>query len=296
VSKPLIGTLVALFLVVDTVLGLAVWRHMNESGGNSGVVIDDPVTAPIPSGPIASAESAGEFQKQDPSTATLMGAASDGTVVVATAGTCGGGGPSVLVSSDSGTTLTPAKPGISRALSVQVQSDGSILLIGADVECKATGLSSRDVGESWADAPIGGGWYLDPESPTAMVSPAGSVDVGCTVMGFSAPADDSVRVLCDDGTLVTTADDGKTWSPMAGVKAARAVSFVSATSGVVLEQTSDCAARAFVTADGGDTWDRRGCVGGQQAQSVLDQGKRMLSVVDAKVFASSDGGLTWQKP
>lgn len=305
VSKPLIGTLVALFLAVDVALGVAVWRHMGWSGGPGvATATQPPVTEPTATDGTATSTPGDGFQRLDPSSASMMGAASDGTVIVATAGACSGSKPSVLVSSDAGNTLAPTKPTVSRVLAVDVQSDGSIHLTGADAACKPVTLSSRDAGATWAKAPLTTGWYLDPESPTGVISPAagspgGTVDVGCTVVGVSAvdrtAADAKIaNVLCDDGTVTRTEDAGKNWQPLSSVSGVRAVNFDSATSGVALAQTNDCAASTFVTADGGDTWDERGCIEGNNAQAVLDLGRRLLAVVDAKVATSTDGGLTWR--
>jgi hypothetical protein len=293
VSSPLTRTLVVAFVLLDVALGVLAWRHVqNQStAAPTGGTVAAPTENPdvfIPKG-----SGSDNFQPQDPSTATMFDANDQGIVVIATAGTCDGTAPTVLVSEDGGRNFAPVKPDVSRVLSVNARTDGGLDIVGADDACEPVGLTSSDGGTTWTDSSVGTGWYRDPSSPTGVVVGTTSTDAGCDVMALVGLSPTAVRVSCGDGTVRSSDDAGQTWETVGGVKAVRALSFASPTSGVALVQTDDCSVSAFVTADGGDTWNQRGCVEGQTGQAVLDQGTRLLASVDATVSESADGGLTW---
>jgi hypothetical protein len=297
VSKPLIRTLVVAFVVLDVALGVLAWRHVTggestaaTAGGTAGTSTDNPdVFIPNP----GTSQGTDNFQTQDLASATLFDASSE-DVIVATTGTCDGTAPTVLVSDDGGKNLAPVKPDVSRVLAVSVQTDGTLKIVGADDDCEAIGLTSDDGGATWDTSTIGTGWYRDPESPTGLVAANTPTDVGCQVMSVSDLSASVARVSCDDGTVRATDDAGTSWTTVGGLTAVRALDFRSNASGVALVQTDDCAVSAFLTVDGGDTWEQRGCADGQVGRAVLDQGNRFLATVDATVSESTDGGLTWK--
>ena len=296
--NPLVRVFVVVFLLLDVALGVLAWRHVTSgqstdapTGGTVGTAPDPAVVIP---NPVAS-KGTDDFQPQEPATATLLDASSD-VLIVATTGVCDGTAPTVLVSEDGGESLAPVKPDVSRVLAVSVQTNGDLKIVGADDDCEAVGLTSDDGGATWDTAPIGTGWYRDPESPTALVVANGSTDVGCQVMSVSDVSTSVARVSCDDGSVRATDDAGESWTTLGGLTAVRAVDFRSTTGGVALVQTDDCAVSAFLTVDGGQTWEQRGCADGQVGRAVLDQSDRILASVDATVSESTDGGLTWNPP
>jgi hypothetical protein len=298
VSKPLIRTLVVAFVVLDVALGVLAWRHVT-AGQSTAASTGGTVGAPSDTGSFipnaGTSEGTDNFQTPDPATATMFDASSD-VLIVATTGACDGTAPTVLVSEDGGESLAPVKPDVSRVLSVDVLTDGTLEIVGADDDCEAIGLTSDDGGATWDTDSIGTGWYRDPESPTGLVVANTPTDVGCQVVSVSDVSASVARVSCDDGTVRATDDAGKSWTTAGGLTAVRALSFRSNASGVALVQTDDCAVTAFLTVDGGDTWEQRGCADGQVARAVLDQDDRILASVDATVSESTDGGLTWKPP
>jgi len=296
VSTPVARFLVVAFLLLDVALGVLVWRHLQgePSGAASPRATSAPTDNPdvfIPTGGTGSEN----FQAQQLSAGTLFDASSD-VVIVATTGDCRGTAPTVRVSEDGGQNFAPVKPDVSRVLAVSVRPDGSLAIVGADDDCDAVGLTSDDGGSTWDEGPVGSGWYRDPQSTTGLVVAGSASDVGCPIMTVSDVSDSAARVSCEDGTVRATDDGGDSWTSLGGLTAVRALGFSSGMRGVALVQTDDCSASAFLTVNGGTTWEQRGCADGQMAHAVLDQGDRLLAAVDATVAASDDGGLTWEPP
>lgn len=297
VSKALIRVLVVLFLVLDGALGVLAWRHVSGDAATSAPVFDgaDNPDVFVPDGAGQGEGASGDVSAQNPATATMIDANAQGVVIVATAGTCDGAAPTVLVSEDGGTNFAPVKPPVSRVLAVNARTDGGLDLVGADDSCEAIGLNSRDGGATWTDSSVGTGWYRDPTSATGVVVGTTSVDTGCEVIAVSGLNPRAARVSCADGTALSTDDAGQTWEAIDGLSSVRALSFSTPARGVALVQTNDCSATAFVTTDG-DTWDQRGCIDGQVGRAVVEVGGRLLASVDAVVSESADGGLTWNQP
>lgn len=281
--------------MVDAVLGVLAWQHVHArppSAAPTGGTIGAPATPPSTDAPASTGTD--DFQTLDPANTTMFDASTSGVAIRATAGNCDGSAPVVHISTDGGKSFTPTKPDVSQVLAVNVRTDGTLDLVGADDDCEAIGLTSDDDGATWDDSSVSTRWYRDPESATGIIRGTATADVGCDLVALSEVDPTTIRVSCADGTVRSTDDAGKTWAPLDGIKAVRALSFALATDGVALVQTDDCAASVFRTSDAGETWDQRGCITGQTGRAILDQGSRILAAVDATVSESTDGGQTWE--
>ncbi|GAB3284734.1 hypothetical protein GCM10027426_25100 [Microbacterium lacusdiani] len=137
-----------------------------------------------------------------------------GTLIRSTSGECGGSAPTVEFSTDAGATWTPGDTSAAGASQVLRLLSGDIgQAITLDATCAPSGMWSFSEGAAWEQAAdlVGGSWYFNPGAPTTVHAPAGDVPLPCTALALSA-FDTTAIALCDDATVVTTADNAATWS------------------------------------------------------------------------------------
>lgn len=212
-------------------------------------------------------------------------------------GTCDKGGAALEVTGDGGRTwgtrVVPAKA-LGR---VQPVSADRAFVIGADAACKAREYVTDDGARTW-DGPrtLQGGWSrtpggasgtaVTPERPTAR--PCGSG----TLVDLARVSGKAARALCADGSVTTSGDGGVTWSDLARVEGALALS--------VREEKG--AARAYVArvADGCDGVEVAR-ISGRSSTTVacvsvpdgVPEGRVSISVVDAAGWLAV-GDTVWR--
>lgn len=221
----------------------------------------------------------------------------DGTVLRSTRGDCDASEvPAVSVSMDRGTAFRDRTiDGLSEALAVQVASDGTLTLVGRDADCRVGSWSSGDAGRSWeksSSAPAA--WYLAP-SPTqrAVFAPDGRRRPPCVPVSLSTLGTDVVRVLCDDGGVLGTSDNGSSWVTLGRLDGAVSIRFTSPGDGVALAAQQGCPAAVMETSDGGTSWTRQTCLRGDTPLAIGAAGDLLVAQVGERAVVSTDGGTTW---
>lgn len=237
----------------------------------------------------------------------VMVSAVDGSLAWrATAGTCSAGGATVQTSTDGGKTWrdrTSPYPVVTR---LQGSDANKAFVVGADGSCSMGVRSTTDGGGSWpGTGSLSDTLARDAADPTKVRAPGGRTVAPCgatQVVDLARNATQGAQVLCADGTIHSSGDDGQTW-PEAG-RVTSALALDSKLLGNVVT--------AYVA------WTKEGCEGVQVSTVVNGQvsdlgcapaddaapGKVALAapkpdtgwlVVGTTTWRSSDGLKTWSK-
>ncbi|CAN5416972.1 hypothetical protein BH10ACT10_BH10ACT10_01650 [soil metagenome] len=289
------------FVALDVVLVTLSMRHTGIAPPAAG---SSAQTAEAPT-PTASPTTA--TTKQSPSSAraetfgkgpAYVAVGADGTVLRSTRGDCGASeDPAVSVSTDRGTAFRDRQvDGLSEVLAAQVASAGTLTLVGLDGDCRVGSWSSGDAGRSWeevSDAPAA--WYLAP-SPTqrAVLTPEGRRRPPCVPVSLSTLGTDVVRLLCDDGQVLGTSDDGSSWVTLGRLDGAVSIRFTTPGDGVALAiRQQGCPAAVMETSDGGNQWTQQTCLKGDTPLAIGAAGDLGVAQVGERAVVSTDGGTTW---
>lgn len=271
----------ALFLVVDLVLVVLMFRHV------SGDSVDaSPSTEPRPVESTGPADPA----PATPAAAGLVEATEDVTVWGAR-GSCSTGSPVTLVRDTNGT-REELDPGITELLRLDVNDLGDVYVIGADPGCQPVELLLADGATEWVDpaGPIRR-WYLTPGAAT-VTTPRGAVDPGCAPVSLVSEGAEGV-VGCDDGSIRTSDDDGATWEGEIVLDGLRSVTRTD--DGVAALAPADDCAVGFYRVDAAEAV-LSGCVRSEASDGLVllaGSGDGYVAVVGDELLRSSDGA-TWE--
>ena len=281
--------LLVLFLIVDVVLVVLVYRHVNQPPPASDVTLEE-TAAPDQ---VDNEQTAFEF---DPSSAAVLDVANDGSVVWATRGACDGVPATVMTGSENGAVMTPSSPGLQTVLSAAITPEGDFVLVGTEGDCQPLQLRSTDGGGSWEEDDEISLWYPSPTDVRVVVAPNGAAsDPQCSVSSLSQIDADFARVTCVDGVVRGTGNAGVEWVVLGRLDNIRTATFTTFDTGYALARFQGCAAFLFTTTDSGATWTDRSCIVGDPARAVAASDTVLIGVVgtDPKVFVSDDGGDTF---
>ncbi len=212
-------------------------------------------------------------------------------------GTCDKGGAAIEVTGDGGRTwgtrVVPAKA-LGR---VQPVSADRAFVIGADASCTAGEFITDDGARTWnGPRALQGGWSRTPGGATGTaVTPERPTARPCgpgTLVDLSRVSGTSARALCGDGSVTTSSDGGATWTRLAQVGSAMALS--------VREEKGSARAYVARVADGCEGVELAR-VTGKSATSVacvvvpdgLPEGRVSISVVDAAGWLAV-GDTVWR--
>lgn len=289
---------VALLVVLDVVLVVLAWNHVN--GGDPEVA--DPVTAG--SEPSATDTSSGEPPDSQESQAPDEGdapAAYEAAVVSgevlarAAVRPCEAGGPATVeISEDGGESFTDVTTPLASVRHVALQSASEMVVVGADGDCEPAARTTDDGGESWDSAPLeAAGWHLVGEG--RLFSPAGDLgDIGCAPAAVSGVTEEDAVVLCEGGLVLRTENGGSFWGAQSTLPAAVDVAFVSAADGYALVSRDDCPALVRTTTDGGSTWRDVECLEAEPPVAAAADGDAVVVVSADEVVTSVDRGQGWE--
>jgi hypothetical protein len=225
----------------------------------------------------------------------------------ATVGSCGSGGAAIQVSTDGGNTWRNRPSPYAVVTRIQATDATKGFVVGADTACSMGVRTTTDAGATWpGTAALADTLARDAKDATKVHAPGNRTVAPCDaapVVDLARNSTNGAEVLCADGTLRSSADDGRTWSEAGKV-----------TSGLALDsRLVGTAVTAYVA------WIKEGCDGVQVSRVVDGQvsdlgcaptgdeagpGKVTLAVptpdtgwllVGGTTWRSSDGLKTWSK-
>ncbi len=278
--------LLAVFLIVDVLLVVLVYRHVNQPPPPSDVTLEE---TPAPDR-VDNEQTAFEF---DPSTAMVLDVTNDGAMVLATRGACDGAPATVMTGTDTGASMTPRSPDLQTVLSAAITGDGDVLLVGTGSDCDPVQLRSTDGGASWDEDGEISLWYPSPTDVRTVVAPNGTASQPqCSVSSLSQVDENFARVTCVDGVVRGTGNSGAEWVVLGRLDNIRTATFTTFDTGYALARFQGCAAFVFTTTDSGATWTDRSCIVGDPARAIAASDTALVGVVgaDPQVFLSDGGG------
>lgn len=308
-------------LVVDLVLVLLALRPH----GDGPVAATSRPSAPAASGTTTSTGTASTTPATDQAPAdgaatvlplSLQLAAVDAEVAwrVSSPSCAGSGGPAgdlreavVERTLDGGRTWTPVDrpdPVVARLRPTSATEAFVVSAQDAERGCDTVLRSTRD-GGSWSGA--GGAdsaaWFRDPSRASTLHLPTGRTRRPCgaegVVVDLLVARSSAAAVLCADGRLLETSDEGDSFRRAAAVDGAVAIAdgpgnrYLVAATGV-----QDCAGVALLTV-AGDSTETTGCVPATSPPagrvSVSAVGDTVWMVVGDTTLRSTDGGATLER-
>lgn len=227
--------LVAL-VIIDIALVVAALRIGSRSSAAetpAGTVTETPTSSasspsPAPTTP-GSTTSTSAAPSTSPSATSVPGAplqvvvyAVDGTTAWrATTGACGPGGATVQITTDGGKTWrdrTSPYPVVTR---LQADNATKGFVVGADGACSMGVRTTTDGGGSWpGTGNLADTLARDAKDPTKVRAPGGRTVAPCgsaPVVDLARNSPTGAQVLCADGSLRSSTDDGASWSPAGSV-------------------------------------------------------------------------------
>jgi photosystem II stability/assembly factor-like uncharacterized protein len=127
---------------------------------------------------------------------------------------------------------------------------------------------------------------------SAFANIASAEDRTCWLRNGSAPARDTVYLLCEQGAVVVTTDGGATWTnrPTSAKAHLRAVAFTDVSHGVAAGDGG----LVLATSDSGKTWQTRTTGVKENLAAVAFVGQQGWVVgFDGVILHTTDGGQTW---
>ena len=165
--------------------------------------------------------------------------------------------------------------------------------MGADADCSAWLYSGAAGRRNWTAERGDDEWHLVGGGADSVHAPDGVVETPCTPESLSTL--NSVRLLCDSGAVLGTADAGKTWATLGRLSDATAFAFDGPSRGYALQTRKNCPVAAMTTSDGGASWEFADCLDGSTGRAVAARGDVVTALVDDAVWRSEDGAATWTK-
>jgi hypothetical protein len=240
---------------------------------------------------------------------TVVVSAVDGSVAWrATVGSCASGGAAVQISTDGGKTWRNRTSPYAVVTRIQATDASKGFVVGAAQDCSMGVKQTTDGGVTWPGAgSLAETLARDAKDPTKVRAP-GSRTVGpcgsSPVVDLARNSASGAQVLCADGTVHSSTDDGQTWPEVGRVTSGLALDSKSvggSATAYVARTVEGCAGVQISAVEGGRISDL-GCapvdvsagLPGKVALAVpsLDAG---WLVVDGTTWRSSDGLKTWSK-
>jgi hypothetical protein len=226
----------------------------------------------------------------------------------ATVGTCASGGAAVQISTDGGKTWRDRTSPYAVVTRIQASDASKGFVVGAAQDCSMGVKQTTDGGVTWpGTGSLADTLGRDARDATKVRAP-GSRTVGpcgsSAVVDLARNSASGAQVLCADGTLHSSTDDGQTWPEVGRVTSGLALDskLVGGSATAYVARTVEGCAGVQISAVEGGTISDLGCapvdvsagLPGKVALAVpsLDAG---WLVVDGTTWRSSDGLKTWSK-
>jgi hypothetical protein len=222
---PRVATLALLVLVALDVALVGTALNSTHAAG-----IDTSPVSPAPT-PDSPAGSAGPSPTASPPAVkaplqTMIMALDNQRAWRVVAGSCSTGGAALASTSDGGKTWTKVRPNLRRIVRLRPADGRTAFVIGANSGCLAELRDTVDGGGTWTPAGTEQAWFRDPRKSTVVQAPGPATSQPCgnrAVLDLAVLATDSARVLCADGLVRSTANNGALWRDVAAVDGAVAL-------------------------------------------------------------------------
>ena len=143
------------------------------------------------------------------------------------AGSCSAGGASTATTKDGGKTWVNGSMKLQRIVRVRPQDSRIAFVIGADTSCAAELMNSGDGGSTWsAGGSMDLAWFRDPKDSQVVRSPGSGTSEPCgktAVLDLAVLTAGSARVLCAEGVVRSTTNNGAVWTDLGKVAGAVAL-------------------------------------------------------------------------
>jgi hypothetical protein len=220
------AALLGLFAVDVTLVGTAL-KSTHTSG------ID---TSPVSSA-TASIDSAGAPESSSPTSPSSAVTAPLQTMLVALddqrawrvgAGSCSSGGATLGTTVDGGKTWAKGTTNVRRIVRVKPEGNRAAFIVSAGASCAPELRNTSDGGGTWdSGGDVGRAWFRDPRDSLAVNAPGSAKSRPCgkqAVLDLAVlTAAGSARVLCADGLVRSTTDNGSVWTDAGKVEGAVAL-------------------------------------------------------------------------
>ncbi|MBM7798534.1 hypothetical protein JOE57_001455 [Microlunatus panaciterrae] len=235
-------------------------------------------------------------------TKRLISVASDSQGWRATIGDCDTPGR-VEVTEDGGQSWTrTTSPELGPVTRIKALDGNTLFAIGGMTDCKAEFLISYSNGAEWEgrNANLRGSWYLTPRDRTQVHAAGGDRSRPCKdqLNDLAASDDQHAAVLCSNGSVLTTADSGKSWNTIGTVAGASALG-ADGSSYVAAGVTDGCNGVTVTTfdAEAEKVKDTRRCAPVPAPSpadiAVAKRGSSIWVWAGPDVAVSRDSGKTW---
>ena len=240
---------------------------------------------------------------------TVIVSAVDGSLAWrATVGSCASGGAAVQISTDGGKTWRNRTSPYAVVTRIQATDASKGFVVGAAQDCSMGVKQTTDGGGTWpGNGSLADTLARDPKDPTKVRAPGSRTVAPCgssPVVDLARNSVSGAQVLCADGTIHSSNDDGQTWPEAGRVTSGLALDskLVGGSATAYVARTAEgCAGVQVSTVAGGQVSDL-GCAPvdvsagrpGKVALAVPAPDAGWL-VVGGTTWRSSDGLKTWSK-
>jgi len=80
------------------------------------------------------------------------------------------------------------------------------------------------------------------------------------------------------------------------LEGSQAMVFTAPSNAVALAPVSGCGSQAFITRDGGRTWEPGGCIAADGIEGITANTATLLAQVGGELYTSSDNAESWTQP
>jgi len=235
--SPRVATAALVALVaLDVALIATALKSTEASGIDTRPVSSAPASAdPNHTDPTPSVSSS-------PTTATTAAGAPLQTMLVALdgqrawrvgAGSCSLGGATLSRTVNGGKTWAKGNADLRRIVRVRPTDNRAAFIVGANSNCAAALKDTTDGGSTWTlGGAAGGAWFRDPKNPVVVWAPGSAESQPCgkiAVLDLAVLTTGSARVLCGDGLVRSTTDNGSAWTDVGRVDGAVALAVPTVT-------------------------------------------------------------------
>jgi hypothetical protein len=148
------------------------------------------------------------------------------------AGSCSAGGASLATTADGGKTWAKRDANLRQIVRVRPDDIRAAFVIGAGTSCAPELKNTSDGGATWSSGGSGSlAWFRDPKDPQLVRAPGAAKFQPCgkqAILDLAAITAGSARVLCEDGMVRSTKENGTVWTDVGKVDGAVALAVATA--------------------------------------------------------------------